>query len=110
MTIENTDKVDGLGVDAQAQEAVLLISDHLSWHDVGEHFGFLEKKIGSYVSFINSGQLDEALPNAKGLPVRIKLIHEHRPDSRSIEILDGLAGQLSGLGLRFSYEALPSGY
>ena len=110
MTIEQIEKVDGLGIDVQAGEAVLVISDHLSWQDEAEHFSYLENKIGNYVNFIKSGQMLEILPNARGLSTKIKLVHEHQPTANAERILAAVKKQLKDIEITFAYEALPDSY
>ncbi len=107
MTIEQLDKVDGLGIDGQRNETVLLISDHLSWQDQSVHFAVLEGKLSAYLNFIRSGQLYESLPSAKGLPVRIKLMHQHSPNAAAELALDATGKKLAALGVAFSHESLP---
>lgn len=107
MTIEQADKVDGMGIDANKGEVVLMISDHLKWVDQSAHFSKLEDKLGSYINFIKSGQLEEAMPLAKGMETRIKLVHQFPPPGEARSILDSIAQQLSELRLSFSYEGIP---
>jgi hypothetical protein len=110
MTIEEADKIDGLGLDCEVKEVVLLISDHLPWQGDQTHISKLEKKIGSYINFIKSGQVNEALPQGLGLSMRIKLIHEYQPGRSAEPILDAIEKQLMEIGIAFSYEPLPTGY
>jgi len=107
MTIEQADKVDGMGIDKRGSELVLLISDHLSWHNETDHVLSLEKKLDGYLQFISSGQYLESVPQARGLPVRIKLVHEHQPTSSAREVLQAVETQLNAMNIRFSYEELP---
>jgi hypothetical protein len=110
MTIEQSDKIDGMGLDAHKGEVVLMISDHLEWLDNRGHFLKLEEKLSSYINFAQSGQLQEIIPNSKGLGTRIKLVHQFDPPAKSRVILEAIKQQLSELNLEFSYEALPSKY
>lgn len=110
MTIEQADKIDGLGIDAGKGEVVLMISDHLEWSDQTAHFSKLELKLGSYINFTQSGQLIEALPQAKGMPTRIKLVYENDPPVAAKKILDSIAQQLSEIDFEFSYEGLPANF
>lgn len=110
MTIEQADKVDGMGIDGEANELVLLIADHLAWDDEVIHMGALESKIGGYINFINSHQYLEFIPQARGLPVRIKLVYEHEPTSLAQTIIEEVGNQLDSINIRFSCESLPMGY
>ncbi|WP_443751347.1 DUF6572 domain-containing protein [Asticcacaulis solisilvae] len=110
MTIQQPDTVDGMGVDKRMNELVLLISDHLPWEDEEAHLSALENKLGGYLNYLTSGQYLEAVPQSKGLPVRIKLVHEHRPTASAETILQAVEAQLVAMDIRFSHEALPTKY
>lgn len=110
MTIEQADKVDGMGIDADKGEVVLLISDHLKWDDEGTHFSKLEEKLGGYINFVQSGQIEELMPQAKGMVKRIKLVCQHEPTMGAKSLLDSVAHQLDGMNFAFSYEQLAAKY
>jgi hypothetical protein len=110
MTVEDKDKIDSGGVDGKAGEVVLIISDHLSWHDEETHFSAVEKKIESYLNFIKSGQVFETFPASKGLTIRIKLVCKYQPSSSAKLFLDAAKRQLAEMNILFSYETLPSPY
>lgn len=110
MTIEDTQTLDGAGIDEDTNETVLVISDHLSWQNEGEHFTLLEKKLSSYIDFVRSGQIYEVLPSSRGLPIRIRLIHEHAPTSSALAFLRAAQKQLAEIGFNFSHQSLPEGY
>lgn len=110
MTIEQIDKVDGMGFDAANGEVVLIISDHLDWKDHNRHFAVLEQKLGSYIDFVQSGQLKDTMSQSVGKSTRIKLVHQHTPPVEAKLILDSISQQLSEMDLAFSYESLPSTY
>ena len=110
MTIEQADKVDGMGIDIEKGEVVLIISDHLEWADKTAHFSKLENKLGCYINFVQSGQLQEAMPQATGMGTRIKLVHQFAPPGEAKSILDSIAQQLSEMGVEFSYEGIPANY
>ncbi len=110
MTIEQTTKIDGMGLDRAANEIVLLISDHMLWQDKSHHVAALEKKLGAYLEFISSQQHLELVPEARDWPVRIKLVHENEPTASAEGILKAVKDQLQTMNIRFSYAGLPDGY
>ena len=110
MSIEQSDKVDGMGIDRARNEFALLISDQLPWNDERAHFSLIESKIGSYINFIRSRQYLETVPQANGLPIHIKLIHEHAPTNSARQILESIRSQLEVMKIAFSYEPLPTSY
>lgn len=110
MTVENINSVDGMGISKADGKAVLTIADHLDWTDEQRHFDLLERKIGAYLGFIKSGQLQEVLPAAKGCPVRIEVIYQYEPSEVGSRFLSAAKQQLQGAGVEFDYNALPGQY
>ena len=107
MSISDTDVVDGIAVDTNAGQVVLLISDHLPWDD-GAHTRLLEQKLGSYIHFIRSGQITEQYPDAIGRAVKIELICQYIPPSFAEEFLLAAKRQLNAdEGVEFEYKTLP---
>lgn len=64
MTIEQLDKVDVIANDNE--KVILVISDHLEWDDQNEKLLLLQDKLNLYLSFIESGEIFEQYPIAKG--------------------------------------------
>lgn len=110
MSIDKSHAVDGLGVSRVDGKIVLTIADHLAWRDTRQHFDLLEKKINAYLSFVASGQLYAALPDARDREIRIELIHEHALDEKANELLTVVKEQLKSIGLEFTATTLPGGY
>ena len=110
MTIANTETVDALGMDPGSGMALLVITDDMDWSDPVAHLNLLQEKIGVYIGFLQSGQLETNLPKAAGKPVKIGVIQQHEPPNDVIPILDGLGQQLAAMKIGFGYGPLPSGY
>jgi hypothetical protein len=110
MSVSNSAVIDGLGISEGDGKAVLTISDHLSWQDSKTHFDLLERKIGAYLAFIQSGQIVDSLPTAEGKGVRIELIHEHAPNDAARRFISAAQQQLKTLGVEFVAKGLPDGY
>ena len=66
MAIDKTDVIDFIGIDKGSGEVILTIADHLDWNDELNHLLLLQEKINSYLRFIESGELLEKFPEAKG--------------------------------------------
>ena len=110
MSVENSNSVDGMGISKADGKVVLTIADHLDWSDEQHHFKLIERKIGSYVGFINSGQLEEVLPAAKGCPVRIELIYQYKPSELGSRFLNAAKQQLKSMNVELAFGALPPQY
>lgn len=108
MTIENDCVVDGMGIDPNTGKVALLISDHLDW-DEESHFRLFEKKIGTYLEFVRSGQLVSRMPEAAGRVIVIELICQFEPSATAAQFLDAARNQLSHeQGILFEYRVLPA--
>jgi hypothetical protein len=64
MSVMNLEVVDVISIDLNGN-AVLTISDDLTWDDKNEHLLALQNKINAYLGFIESGNIYEEYPNAK---------------------------------------------
>ena len=86
MAIDEPDKIDILFKDNDGH-AVLVIADHLDWEefDEGDHLELLQEKINNYLTFVDSGQLSQARPEWKGLPVVIQVDAMHQPSKKGLE-------------------------
>ncbi|MGZ3275423.1 MAG: DUF6572 domain-containing protein [Caulobacteraceae bacterium] len=110
MTIESELQIDAMGLETSSGTVVLTISDHLDWTDASNHLQVLERKVNAYLSFIESGQLFEQIADAQGRPLRIAVYQQFSEPPEVTAILDGLARQLSSVGIEFWHGLLPSGY
>ena len=86
VSVENISVVDLIGVDTRSGNVVLTISDHLEWDD-GEHVLLLQHKLNTYLGFIESGELLDRYPNAKGRTAQIAVVFKHAPDALAEKFL-----------------------
>jgi hypothetical protein len=100
MSVEQTDKVDFIGVDDATGDVALGISDHLEWADE-DHLRILQDKINAYLRFVESGEILESYPDARGRHVTIELIARCEPDQKATRFLDRVRKTLEGAGLGF---------
>ena len=67
MSISNCNIIDGIGINEEQNAIVLLLCDHLLWEGVdapkvSEHLVLLQKKINTYVSFLEKKIYKEKYP------------------------------------------------
>ena len=74
MSVEQTDVVDILGVDRETGHVVLTISDHLDWSDSVGRQTILQKKLNTYLTFVESGEILGQYPDAKDRPVAFRVV------------------------------------
>jgi hypothetical protein len=105
MTVEDVDKIDFVTGEPKSGDVFLTISDHLDWDEnEGEHLFVLQKKLNTYLEFIESGQVYAKFPRALGKKIVIQVIGKV-PLSEEASKFYRLAGKaIEGYGysLRFS--------
>ena len=104
LSIEDTNTIDLLGFDKTSGDCILTISDHMKWEVESNHIIYLQEKLNTYIEFIESGQLFEEFPNAKGRKLSIQLAMKHDPKDYSL--LNQIKAELKKLGYEFSFEHL----
>lgn len=98
MSVDNIDKIDLIGTEKEKGFVSLLIADHLDWSDEELHLSILQDKINSYISFIESGQVYEDYPSAKGKKINIDIISKY-PYPRKGKLFIERANQVTLKGL-----------
>ncbi|EPW3854498.1 hypothetical protein QZJ98_13650 [Acinetobacter baumannii] len=83
MSITDTNMIDMVGTTSDGV-VTLTISDHLDWSEVGEHLLSLQQKINTYIQYIESGNIYENLPSAKGKPLAIRVYFKYEPKDQVI--------------------------
>jgi hypothetical protein len=75
MSVDQTNVVDSIGIDIATGDVVLTITDHLEWTGSdNEHLLLLQEKLNTYLSFVESGEIFETYPDAKGRAVLIDVV------------------------------------
>ena len=105
MSVEDVSIVDLIGVDTRSGNVVLTISDHLEWDD-GEHVLQLQDKLNTCLRFIESGELVERYPDAKGRTAQIAVVFKHPPDALGETFLSRAKAMTSDAGIVLTYEVL----
>jgi hypothetical protein len=80
MSAEQTDVVDIISIDRETGQVVLTISDHLDWSDSVGHQAIPQKKLNTYLAFVESGEILEQYPKAKDRPVAFNVVFRFSPD------------------------------
>src|SRR5579871_5176627 len=104
MSIEQTEKIDFITVDKASGDVWLTISDHLPWNDdEGIHLVLLQQKLNAYLRFIESGEIFEKAPDAKGRRIVINVVGKF-PLSRQADFSFGKARDaIEGAGFQLQF-------
>lgn len=103
MSIEDPDVIDIISTDKNSGIVVLSTTDHLEWSD-NEHLYKIQEKINSYLAFIESGEIYESYPKAKGKRIEIEVIFKYPPDEQGICFLNKCSEAVHSAGFRFEYK------
>jgi len=103
MSVEQLDVIDVISTDRSGQ-VVLTVSDHLDWSDTVQHQNILQAKLNKYLAFVESGEILESYPDAKGRPVVLKVVFKFRPDQLGFEFLAKTKAVINSAGFSFRHE------
>ena len=110
MSILDTGTIDAIGIDKVSGDVVLNISDHLEWLEESSHLKALEDKVNAYLGYLESEQLVEDIPDAKGRRATIAVYQQFAPTETAKHVLEKLQSTLAAHGIGFTFASLPPGY
>lgn len=85
---------------------VLTICDHLDWNNTQEHLTILQDKINTYLAFLESGEIYENYPDAKGRPLQIEIMFNYRPNLEADAFLLKVKLIIEDAGFTFRFDRL----
>jgi hypothetical protein len=104
MSIEDIDKIDSIGLNKETGMVTLAITDYLNWENEYEHLIMLQEKINSYLSFLESGEVYESYPLAKGKKFEIKIFAKYDLSLKAKEFLNFVHAKVVDAGFNLNYE------
>ena len=109
MSVEQTDVVDILGIDRETGDVVLTVSDHLDWSDSVGHQTILQKKLNTYLAFVESREILEQYPTAKDRPVVFRVVFQVPPDESGRAFLARVREIIESAGFTLRDEVFTGG-
>lgn len=106
MTIEQEDVIDAIGVNNDNTGVSLSVFDHLPWNE--DHFLLLERKLQTYVHFIESGGLAIKYPASAGKNVIISIYCKYRPEGLAVRVLEAARTAALERGVGLEYKPIPT--
>ncbi len=110
MSVEQTDVVDVVSVDARTDCVVLTITDHLDWNDSVGHQTVLQKKFNAYLAFVESGEILERYPEAKGRRVSFHVVFKYKPDDEGKKFLARARQVIESAGFSMNSDVFADSY
>jgi hypothetical protein len=109
MSVDQTDVVDAIGIEKQSGDVILTVTDHLGWcESEKEHLFLLQEKLNTYLRFVESGEILEAYPEAKGRGVVIEIVCKYPPSMQGRDFIDRVAGVVRSAGVGLRHQVLQS--
>jgi hypothetical protein len=109
MSICETNEIDIVAARSDSSVVKLIIADHLGWADPHEHCLLLQEKLNTYITFVESGQLQQ-MDNPRIPPdavVVISVVALHEPSPEGTEFLAQATEFLRGVGMTLEVERRP---
>jgi len=103
MSVDQSQVIDVVSKDKKGS-IVLSISDHLDWDNTKEHLQVLQEKINTYLAFLDSGEVYEKYPDAKGRPIEIEVMFHYQPNPEARSFLAKVKPIVEGSGYGFRFE------
>lgn len=103
MSVEDSNVIDIIHSEKDGGCVTLTVTDHLEWGD-GEHLLKLQDKLNKYLAFVESGEVFEKYPAAKGKAVKINVVCKYHPDSEGERFLNLCQKTITEAGFEFNYE------
>jgi hypothetical protein len=102
MAVDDSGVVDIISIDPSGN-VVLTISDHLDWAESVSHQLTLQEKFNRYLAFVESGEILDQYPNAKGRSVIFRLVTKHNPDPDGAQFLERAKKVIESAGFGFQH-------
>jgi hypothetical protein len=104
MSIDQTDVIDFASIDKASGDLWLTISDHLPWcEEQGNHLVLLQDKLNAYLRFIESGEVFEKVPDARGRSIVINLVGKFPLSQQADLFLANARAAIEGAGFRLQF-------
>jgi hypothetical protein len=108
MSVDQTNTIDFVTIDKASGDLWLTISDHLPWEEnEGAHLVLLQDKLNAYLRFIESGEVFQKFPAAKGREIVINIVGKFPLSQMAYTFLGKAGNAIEGAGFRLQFKWVP---
>ena len=107
MSLNNTDEIDAIGLDKATDDVYLTVKDDLDWKDEICHINKLQEKLNTYLRFIESGEVYDVYPEAKGKNFVIEILSKFNVPASGKDFLSKAGPVISEAGFKLIHEVFP---
>lgn len=109
MSVDQTNVIDAIGVDIQTGAVFLTISDQIEWTgNDNEHLMQLQDKLNTYLRFVESGEILQVYPDAKGRAVVIDVVCKYLLSEPALNFFSQVSTIVNGAGIKLQYRQIGS--
>ncbi|MCM1098106.1 MAG: branched-chain amino acid ABC transporter substrate-binding protein, partial [Ruminococcus flavefaciens] len=99
MAIDNTNVIDGMGVDKNRKALCLLLTDHFAWNGNNslseyDHLILLQEKINAYIRYLEAKQYEEQYPKEKIVMAIIEIHFKYNITENCEKFLNTVQNQI----------------
>ena len=105
-TIEDVHKVDAISLDKETNDVVLNIFDHLDWSNEKMHITALQEKIMNYIKFVESKEIEQVFPDAKGKKIKICVVAKYSVTGNALKFIASITETVTNAGLSLDHSFL----
>ncbi|MBK7685679.1 MAG: hypothetical protein IPJ25_06405 [Rhodocyclaceae bacterium] len=102
MSIEDAQVIDIISSAPDGSFTTLTATDHLDWGS-REHLMMLQEKLNAYLAFIESGEIFDSYPKAKGTKLKLEVVCKYEPDEEGSKFLALCGDAILNAGFSFGY-------
>jgi hypothetical protein len=102
MSVQETDRIDFMSHDAATNTFWLNMTEERNWANLDPEFGELKAKVNMYIGAVQSGDLNQKVPESKGKPIGIRLHCSSMPTPDAMHILSLIKAGCENFKIRFS--------
>lgn len=99
-SLDNPNTVDAIGTEKTSGDIILTITDSWDWSDEQKDLLALQDKLNSYFNFIESGQIFEEYPDAKGQKLVIDVVTRFPMPESGLGLLEKANEACTDLGVK----------
>jgi hypothetical protein len=106
MSLDTSSSIDALSDDKDGAAVSLAIIDGWDWSNEAEHLLALQTKLNAYFDFVQSGQIFEVRPGARGKKLRIDLLTKYPLPDKAVQFLQIASNAARQLDIEIAYRVL----
>jgi hypothetical protein len=107
MSLDQSSTVDAIGIENDTGAVVLTIADYWDWTEERQHLVALQEKLNTYFEFIETRQVWDVYPAARGRQLVIDVVSRFQPPTCATEFMKKAAAVAAQLNVILRQKTFP---